>query len=65
MHIYRFAKILHQEKNVRELRSPSINRGRITREESMKEQTTLSQRTPALSNALHHSLPNLSKLNPN
>ncbi|KAL7617294.1 hypothetical protein Lser_V15G00778 [Lactuca serriola] len=65
MALIKFAKILHQEKNVRELRSPSINRGRITREESMKEQTTLSQRTPALSNAIHHSLPDLYKLNPN
>ncbi|CAH1439189.1 unnamed protein product [Lactuca virosa] len=65
MALIKFAKILHQEKNVRELRSPSTNRGRITREESMKEQTTLSQRTPALSNAIHHSLPDLYKLNPN
>ncbi|CAI9267012.1 unnamed protein product [Lactuca saligna] len=65
MTLIKFAKILHQEKNVRELRSPSTNRGRITREESMKEQTTLSQRTQALSNAIHHSLPDLYELNPN
>ncbi|XP_023728606.1 patatin-like protein 2 isoform X1 [Lactuca sativa] len=65
MALIKFAKILHEEKNVRELRSPSTNRGRITREESMKEQTKLSQRTPALSNALHHSLPDLHELNPN
>ncbi|CAH1442755.1 unnamed protein product [Lactuca virosa] len=65
MALIKLAKILHREKKERELRSPSTNRGRITQEESMKEQIALSQRTPALSNALHHSLPNLHKLNPN
>ncbi|KAI3513136.1 hypothetical protein L1887_20462 [Cichorium endivia] len=65
MALKKFAKILHEEKNVRELRSPSTNGGRITREESIKKQAALSQRTPALSNAVHHSLPDLHGLNPN
>ncbi|KAJ9560286.1 hypothetical protein OSB04_005446 [Centaurea solstitialis] len=47
-----FARILHNEKNVRELRSPSTNKGRVNRSDSIEDRIARSQKVPALSNAV-------------
>ncbi|KAI3684756.1 hypothetical protein L6452_33982 [Arctium lappa] len=65
MALKKFAKILHNEKNVRELRSPTTNKGRVNRSDSIEDRIARSQKVPALSNAVNHSLPNLYELNRN
>nr|XP_043637160.1 patatin-like protein 2 [Erigeron canadensis] len=65
MALKKFALILHKEKYVRELRSPNTNRGQVNREKSLDDQTKVLQSMPAASNTVHHSLPDLHKLNPN
>ncbi|GKD77353.1 patatin-like protein 2 [Tanacetum coccineum] len=65
MALKKFAAILHKEKYVRELRSPTTNKGRVNQGKPMEDQTGVSQGMPALSNTIHHSLPDLHDLNPN
>lgn len=66
MALKKFAKILHNEKNVRELRSPNTNKGPFNRSDSIEDRIARSQRVPALSNAINHdSLPDLHELGGN
>ncbi|PWA75464.1 acyl transferase/acyl hydrolase/lysophospholipase [Artemisia annua] len=65
MALKKFAAILHKEKYVRELRSPTTNKGRFNQGKSMEDQTGASQGMPTLSNTIHHSLPDLHDLNKN
>ncbi|KAI3762928.1 hypothetical protein L1987_53370 [Smallanthus sonchifolius] len=62
MALKKFAAILHKEKNVRELRSPNTNKGGVNQGKSIKDETTLSQGMPKLSQPIRHSLPDLPEL---
>lgn len=66
MALKKFAQILHKEKYVRELRSPTTNKGQVNQGKLVEEQTAISQRMPRLSNTIdHYPLPDLHELNPN
>ncbi|KAM0007944.1 putative patatin-like phospholipase domain, Acyl transferase/acyl hydrolase/lysophospholipase [Helianthus debilis subsp. tardiflorus] len=65
MALKKLATILHNEKNVRELRSPNTNRGGIKQGTLNEDRTTLSQHMPKLSQPIHHSFQDLHKLNMN
>ncbi|KAJ0614561.1 putative patatin-like phospholipase domain, Acyl transferase/acyl hydrolase/lysophospholipase [Helianthus annuus] len=72
MALIKLATILHNEKNVRELRSPNTNRGGINQGTLNEDRTTLSQHMPKLSQhmpklsqPIHHSFQDLHKLNMN
>ncbi|KAK1436575.1 hypothetical protein QVD17_02356 [Tagetes erecta] len=65
MALKKFAAILHKEKNVRELRSPKTNRGRVKHGKLTKDSTTLSKTMPTDLRTIHHSLPDLPELNLN
>ncbi|GJX30554.1 patatin-like protein 2 [Tanacetum coccineum] len=65
MALKKFAAILHKEKYVRELRSPTTNKGRVNQGKLMEDKTGASQGIPTLSNTIHHSLPDLHDLNRN
>ncbi|KAF5817711.1 putative patatin-like phospholipase domain, Acyl transferase/acyl hydrolase/lysophospholipase [Helianthus annuus] len=58
----KFAAILHEEKNVRNLRSPHTNKGGDNQVVSMEDETARLRRMSILS---HHTLPNLHNLNTN
>ncbi|KAK1427399.1 hypothetical protein QVD17_16083 [Tagetes erecta] len=62
MALEKFAAILHEEKNVRELRSPNTNRGGISKEKLPDDQTRLVQTMPKVSKPVHLSLPDLHHL---
>ncbi|KAK1427398.1 hypothetical protein QVD17_16082 [Tagetes erecta] len=65
MALKKFATILHEEKKVRELRSPVTNKGSFNREKSTgnNDQTTLSQTMPKASKSVRLSHPDLRDLN--
>ncbi|KAI3684754.1 hypothetical protein L6452_33980 [Arctium lappa] len=65
MALKKFAKILHKEKIVRELRSPSSNKRGVTESDSIEDIIALSPRMPTLSKAINHSLIDLHELNEN
>ncbi|KAJ0618165.1 hypothetical protein HanHA89_Chr02g0050081 [Helianthus annuus] len=62
MALNKFAAILHEEKNVRKMRSPHTNRGGDNQAVSMEDQTA---RLLTMSILSHHALPNLQSLNTN
>ncbi|KAJ9560280.1 hypothetical protein OSB04_005440 [Centaurea solstitialis] len=65
MALKKFAEILHHEKIVRETRSPSTNKGSFNRSDSIEDRIARSERVPALSHAVNHSLPDLYELKRN